>query len=402
MSTRTGYIAVMIVALLVGFVRLACAANETTQSPGHDVRMPTAAECRRMGQVACEEQRVRAQRGAAERNAAPPNAASVPPNGSDTAPGARQPGPAGTEAHLPSAAECRSMGQAACEALRVRLQQETQRRSTTTAAPPGAPNPVPPSDGVQQVESSERSPGQEVPPSAPGPAPPPAIPPTIDQTPQPPPTGVQPPVSSSNPMPDNGSSSPPVSTDESSRSAGTGAPVGPPEPVNTKTDAPSRDKTEPDHRSRLLPKVLMGAAATGLLICLALLVRRWRKSADYKVEDRPRRFGPPVLDGTEDDVRESPEPLVAILESDAGVAYPVQRPITHIGRSTENDIIISDPTVSRLHAIMRRQSSGGYSIENRSDNGTFVNDESIELIDLAEGDLITIGTVRLRYLPVET
>ena len=89
-------------------------------------------------------------------------------------------------------------------------------------------------------------------------------------------------------------------------------------------------------------------------------------------------------------------------KASSGVAYPVQRAITHIGRSTENEIIISDPAVSRLHAIMRRQSSGGYSIENRSDNGTFVNDESIELIDLAEGDMITIGTVTLRYLPIET
>lgn len=400
MRTRAGHIAVMIIALLIGSVRLTCAANET-RSPSHDVRMPTAAECRRMGQVACEEQRVRAQRGAAERNAPPPDAASVPPNGSDTAPGARQPGPAGVEAQLPSAAECRSMGQAACEALRVRMQQETQRRSTTTAAPPGAPNPVPPSDGVQQVEPSERSPGQEIPQSALGAAPSPAIPPVTDQTPEPPSTGGQPPVSSSNPTPDSGSPQP-VSTDNSLRSAGTRAPVGLPEPVNTNADAPSRDKTEPDHRPRLLPKVLMGAATTGLLICLALLVRRWRKSVDYKLGDRPRRFGPPVLDGTKEDVRESPEPVAAILESEAGVAYPVQRPITHIGRSTENDIIISDPAVSRLHAIMRRQSSGGYSIENRSDNGTFVNDESIELIDLAEGDMITIGTVTLRYLPVET
>jgi hypothetical protein len=153
----------------------------------------------------------------------------------------------------------------------------------------------------------------------------------------------------------------------------------------------------------LLPQLLIGVAALGLLICIALLVLRWRKSADYRLEDRPRRFGPPVLDATEDDdVRETLEGVVAILESESGIAYPVQRAITHIGRSTENEIIISDPAVSRLHAIMRRQSSGGYSIENRSDNGTFVNDESIELIDLAEGDMITIGMVTLRYSPVET
>lgn len=252
-----------------------------------------------------------------------------------------------------------------------------------------------PPSGVQQVELSERSAGQEVPPTA-------LSPPATDQTPEQPATEVQPPVISSNPVPDNGSPAPPVSTDNSSRSAGTGAPVGPPKSVNTKTDARPPGNPEPDHRSRLLPELLIGAAATGLLICVALLVRRWRKSAEYQLEDRPRRFGPPVLDGTKDDAREPPEPVVAILESESGVAYPVQRAITHIGRSTENEIIISDPAVSRLHAIMRRQSSGGYSIENRSDNGTFVNDESIELIDLAEGDMITIGTVTLRYLPIET
>jgi hypothetical protein len=154
-----------------------------------------------------------------------------------------------------------------------------------------------------------------------------------------------------------------------------------------------------DSNARVLAAT--ATAAIGLLICFVLPFRRWRKTDEYELDGRPQRSGPPVLDRTGDDDRQKPpQPIVAILESETGVAYPVQSPITHIGRSTENEVIISDPAVSRLHAIMRRQSSGQYSIENRSDNGTFVNDQSIEVADLVEGDLIKIGSVTLRYLPV--
>jgi hypothetical protein len=313
-----------------------------TPSSGSDIQMPTAAECRRMGQAACENQRVRAQQSTARRSAVAPNPASDPPNGNDTAPRAPQSGAPGTDARLPSAAECRSMGQAACEALRVRLQQETHRPGTATAAPPVLPSSV-----TQQVDPSERTAGQEVSPGA-------ARLPATDQTPDRPGTGTPTPTVSSSPTLDDGSARHNPSLSTGSR---TDAPPGSPAPSSATRDASPSVISDRGGRSRLAPQLLTAAAALGLSICIVLLIQRRRKSAEYELGSRPRRFGPPVLDASGDD-QASPEPVVAILESQSGVAYPVQRAITHIGRSTENEIIISDPAVSRLHAIMRRQSSG--------------------------------------------
>ena len=81
-----------------------------------------------------------------------------------------------------------------------------------------------------------------------------------------------------------------------------------------------------------------------------------------------------------------------------------QRRELTIGRSPENDLQLSYPTISRHHATIRRVGSGDeYVIEDlRSSNGTLVNDEVIEpgkLHPLHPGSTLRIGPIKLIFAP---
>ncbi len=92
------------------------------------------------------------------------------------------------------------------------------------------------------------------------------------------------------------------------------------------------------------------------------------------------------------------------------VAYPPGRPggssifrqpsaimqlptrVLRIGRATDNEVVVSDLSVSRYHAELRRNSSGRYEIADLgSHNGTFVNGQRISSAPVNEADIIGIG-----------
>ena len=72
---------------------------------------------------------------------------------------------------------------------------------------------------------------------------------------------------------------------------------------------------------------------------------------------------------------------------------------THtIGRLPDCTVVVSDSNVSRHHSRITRSGSGFVIADLNSTNGTFVNGERL-LADhrLTEGDIITIGSVNLRF-----
>ena len=69
-----------------------------------------------------------------------------------------------------------------------------------------------------------------------------------------------------------------------------------------------------------------------------------------------------------------------------------------IGRLADCTVIISDSNTSRHHAKITRSGSGFVIADLSSTNGTFVNGERL-IADhrLADGDIITVGSVSLRF-----
>jgi hypothetical protein len=73
-----------------------------------------------------------------------------------------------------------------------------------------------------------------------------------------------------------------------------------------------------------------------------------------------------------------------------------------IGRGSDNDIIVDDPSVSTAHAWIINQ-HGRYLIMNTlSTNGTFVNDRRIHEASLKHGDHIRLGRAELVFLTRES
>ena len=69
-----------------------------------------------------------------------------------------------------------------------------------------------------------------------------------------------------------------------------------------------------------------------------------------------------------------------------------------MGRSTDNDIQISDGQASRQHAEIRYENGRHHVVDLNSTNGTLVNDNRIASAQaLSHGDIITIGNTEFRY-----
>ena len=75
------------------------------------------------------------------------------------------------------------------------------------------------------------------------------------------------------------------------------------------------------------------------------------------------------------------------------------RNVLAIGRDKNNDLVLSDPRVSRNHALIRLLSEGSfYLIDNGSSNGSFVNDQRVRRpVLLKDRDRIVIGETPLLF-----
>ncbi len=78
--------------------------------------------------------------------------------------------------------------------------------------------------------------------------------------------------------------------------------------------------------------------------------------------------------------------------------YPLGAKRVTIGRTTSNDIVLSDQYSSGLHAVIAPADRGYALIDQGSKNGTFVNGRRVNgEIDLARGDEILIGSTRFYF-----
>lgn len=78
--------------------------------------------------------------------------------------------------------------------------------------------------------------------------------------------------------------------------------------------------------------------------------------------------------------------------------YPLIRRETSIGRNKNCDILLKDPTVSRLHAVIVCTKEGWYVTDIRSQAGVLVNGKKIEKKAFVKtGDTISLGAVTLIF-----
>jgi pSer/pThr/pTyr-binding forkhead associated (FHA) protein len=82
----------------------------------------------------------------------------------------------------------------------------------------------------------------------------------------------------------------------------------------------------------------------------------------------------------------------------AGETFLLDTEETTIGRSPDCDIFLDDVTVSRRHAVIKRQGNQLKIEDLGSLNGTFLNRRRIESGELSDDDELQIGKYKLTFL----
>ncbi|MDY7042391.1 MAG: DUF3662 and FHA domain-containing protein, partial [Chloroflexota bacterium] len=80
-----------------------------------------------------------------------------------------------------------------------------------------------------------------------------------------------------------------------------------------------------------------------------------------------------------------------------GRRIPIAEPLISLGRSLDNDVIVSEPQVSRRHAQLRRRYERYTLYDLGSSGGTTVNGEPVQECVLTGGDVIALAGVELVF-----
>ena len=89
--------------------------------------------------------------------------------------------------------------------------------------------------------------------------------------------------------------------------------------------------------------------------------------------------------------------LIATRGALSGSRYLLDEDEVTVGRDPRADILLDDSTVSRQHAVFRRENGAYTVIDAGSLNGTYVNRQRVDKATLKNGDEIMIGKFRLIY-----
>ena len=81
--------------------------------------------------------------------------------------------------------------------------------------------------------------------------------------------------------------------------------------------------------------------------------------------------------------------------------YPLNKSRFNIGRHSDNDIVLKEPRISRLHAQIVMNDREVFIQDMNSKNGTYSSNKRIDLLPLQPGDVITIASFELTFARME-
>ncbi|WP_160666553.1 FHA domain-containing protein [Pseudarthrobacter sp. ATCC 49987] len=89
--------------------------------------------------------------------------------------------------------------------------------------------------------------------------------------------------------------------------------------------------------------------------------------------------------------------LVAHSGPNTGARFLLDTDITTAGRHPDADIFLDDVTVSRRHVEFRRTARTFEVVDTGSLNGTYVNNDRVDGVELKSGNEVQIGKFRLTF-----
>jgi DNA-binding NtrC family response regulator len=93
--------------------------------------------------------------------------------------------------------------------------------------------------------------------------------------------------------------------------------------------------------------------------------------------------------------------LVVLKGSQRGKEFVISGDVIRIGKVDENDLVLPEETVSRVHCEILRDQKGHLLRDLHSTNGTFLDGAEIKEAYVRSGSVITIGAVQLKFQPFE-
>jgi DNA-binding NtrC family response regulator len=93
--------------------------------------------------------------------------------------------------------------------------------------------------------------------------------------------------------------------------------------------------------------------------------------------------------------------LVVLKGSQRGKEFVISGDVIRIGKVDENDLVLPEETVSRVHCEILRDAKGHLLRDLHSTNGTFLDGAEIKEAYVRSGSVITIGAVQLKFQPFE-
>lgn len=89
--------------------------------------------------------------------------------------------------------------------------------------------------------------------------------------------------------------------------------------------------------------------------------------------------------------------LIAHSGPNQGARFLLDQDVTQAGRHPQAEVFLDDVTVSRKHAQFRRDAEGFTLVDSGSLNGTYVNNDRVDSVRLANGAEVQIGKFRLTF-----
>ncbi len=93
--------------------------------------------------------------------------------------------------------------------------------------------------------------------------------------------------------------------------------------------------------------------------------------------------------------------LVIVKGAQRGTEFVIASDVIRVGKAPENDLVLADETVSRVHFEIVRDAKGYLVRDLRSTNGTFLDSAEVKEAYLRAGSVIKAGESELKFTPFE-
>jgi transcriptional regulator with GAF, ATPase, and Fis domain len=93
--------------------------------------------------------------------------------------------------------------------------------------------------------------------------------------------------------------------------------------------------------------------------------------------------------------------LVVIKGPQRGTEFVITADVIRVGKAPENDLVVTDETVSRVHFEIVRDAKGYLVRDMKSTNGTFLDGAEIKEAYIRAGSVVSAGSTELKFTPFE-